>query len=367
MRQVGVLVLVFTACGAPEMLVSPPPPLEVVPQPCLVASREVLDFGTTELGCRAHDQQVTVTNTCSTPVALTRRALLSSEAQLISAPPDELAAGSTTTLAFSFAPVHVGTVSSVAPLLGLPLTLRGTGAQATRFEESWQLPSLVEPELLIVLDDGAEMLELRDAVSQNLSIVRRIAGGRVGVLTTAADSTLQQSDAITGTQTAPSSCLDSLTHFATGELAGFHHPGARLSVLCITRRPDASTAPVLERVSHLQTLLPGGTFFHLIGHDDPGALTFAANAFHGAVGDLYDPNWSRSVPSFTSFFGSNLLFHLEHLPDVSRDALQVEVNDEVIPHEVWQWDSEKNAILFSLIAIPAPGSRVSVSGLEACR
>ena len=390
--------------------------------PCLEAQPLVVP--PLERGCRSADQRVRLTNTCAHPVSVRDVSVSGSEFALVSSPRDAvLGGGSSLELRVALRPQRVGSVRAglqVTLDLGdrleqTTLDLTGEGTNEQRWQQTLRIPPfLPSVDLLLVLDDTAGMERHRASVEYNLETVRRqlIANGvelRVGMLTTSPESTLRAlpSGALwtdgrsetafralaswTGTQPGPSSCLESLTHFANGPLASFHRPEASLFVVCVTNQPDAAPGPALAAFTTLRSLLPPGTQMNVVARQvdspwlpascggtlDTGTLSSLATFFQGREAELCEPDWSSSIAQlqFPVESGYRTRFSLLEVPDLLRGPLRVELDGVMLPEvdpnpnlatRIWKWDGTRNELLFDPLYAPEPGSTVRVEGIRAC-
>lgn len=378
---------------------------------CLTPSAPALDFPTTELGCRSTAQPLTLTNTCSTAVVVRNLRTDSTDFALVAGTPRTLAPGSALPVMLSFGPTASLSARGALQVRfdpgdgeeTLSVALTGLGAPASTFLERFTTPRLPDVEVLLVLDDGPEMYAQRGAVAQNLELLRRLYlanaldATRFGVLTTAPSGRLRtlpsgapaidgtsapdfaQLTALTGTQSGPSSCLDAVLHFTTEALATFHRPGAALTVVCISARPDATTAARLERFTTLRQRLPPGTQWSFVAPLAPSACAptadpqvLAARALVDAnVEDLCTEDWAKWVPHFINSFGEigyRTWYWLDHRPDLSRGPLRVFVDGvEYASPQLWRWDPADNSVHFEPVSAPAPGRLIEVEGTLACQ
>lgn len=390
--------------------------------PCVAVTPAALTFADAEVACRGETRLVVVRNDCPEPVDVSVAPLAGDAFHLVSTPGALLSPGTEAVLEIAFRPGAPGPASERLVVEAGPgvheVSLSGRGAALAWREESWvvpETPSLVD--LILVVDDGAALAPLAEAVRGNLdrfALVHVLTGAslRLGVLSASTASaeygrwrTTPAGDAWfdepsrsefllhatpRGDQPGAASCLGALLAAReSGALAAFRRPGARVDVVCLTAQRDAwpqAWTPAYELVraalvdpvrpwrASLSVVarfheLPGGC--GAVGSVDDGRLRTFATLGGGVTDDLCAPNWASTLENvypthgwyfFTTFF-------LAGSPDPARAPLECRVDDVVLPAPgpgSWSWRPEENALSLSPLLAPAPGSVVRLRYAPAC-
>jgi hypothetical protein len=97
------------------------------------------------------------------------------------------------------------------------------------------------------------------------------------------------------------------------------------------------------------------------------------SASAGVTDDICTTNWSKTLEKLgQTAFGYRTRFFLSNVPDVSSTDITVQVDGVDYPatgpygDQRWQYNSQANAIDFSVLAVPEPGSTITVSYHVAC-
>jgi hypothetical protein len=369
--------------------------------PCLLASPTQLDFTAVEAGCRSHDAQVLVTNTCPHQVALSASAASPGFA-LISGPPQGavLAPGAAVTFALAQAPLTSGATSGQFGLSadvldgtqGLSVPLAGLAIPAVEVEESETIPPTVVLDVVIILDDSVAMAPLAASVAQNLGLFAQWArandfDARMAVMTTStapgelgqlrgstwlsnpSPAELQALGVVHGTSTARSSCLEAMSSMLSPPLRNELRPGAGLYLLCITNGPDGLEVAPMPLISSVISRLPQPSAIGVVAHFpgtleacpasvELGPLAALVEQTNGVREEICTPNWSVALERVgRSSFGYRTHFFLHQHPALSRGPIRVWFDDVEIP-EVWTYDSLQNSVNFEPLYTPAPGQTV---------
>ncbi|MGA9525362.1 MAG: hypothetical protein WBV82_28140, partial [Myxococcaceae bacterium] len=188
----------------------------------------------------------------------------------------------------------------------------------------------------------------------------------------------------TGTPQCLAQALAALTPPVIGsQNAGFLRAEAGLSVICVTDSSDHSPLPVSDYVNAFRSIkVPLGTSafrFSAVGGFSPscpgdtGALADAIAQSGGDQANICDSDWHASLESWgTLAFGPRSNFFLTSVPDLTRGAIEVRIDQQLVAptstrgDSVWTFDAISNAIIFAPMHVPPPGSTIEVRYITRC-
>ena len=383
------------------------------PGPCLVAARSSIDFGSTELACRARDELISVTNTCPHAVRDVLTAISPGFTIVAGVPTSVLGAGLSAsfavTSALDAAGQSSGTFTVSADVLdGTETVAVQLGAERTPMvmrEEVYLNPRPLR-DVLIVLDDSPSVAPFNDTlrVAMNRLAHQLIASQesvRVGVMTTSTapaelarlrrtpsgqtwleNPSVEEVEALTMltmTSTARSSCLEVLHEaFETRtELGPMLRPGAFLQVVCISSQADGIQVPAAPLLSSLGSLMPRPRGLTVVGNfgtvpscaaePDTGVLASLAELSFARREEICGPMWN--LLDQTSHFGPRTNFFLSERPDLTRGPIEVSVNGVALSEGpmTWTYLPENNSVNFEPLYVPGYDETLRLRYAPFCR
>lgn len=408
------LLLVLCACASPTGELESPSTDENAP--CSLDIPPLLDFGDVAVGDTA-ERSLTVANISDRPCKITAPIVEGAGFDLGNVWDPQVAGRASLPLPITFAPeregVHRGWLTFDD---GMMTALKGLGARRRNLVvDEFEVPLPIAVDLLLVIDDSSSMADEQPTITENLEglvahLLAREVDFRIGITTTdmsdsgtagrllplgatgpkivspsTPDPVQEAVDlAMVGTMgsTNTQGLVAAVAALVEGEAEGLVRSNALLLVLVVSDGDDLSDEPVDSLVRRLFSVKgarntnlfsvsavvggangcsgPGGTA-------SPGSRYIEAARLTGGVFEsICAADWWRALVSTSVelpvFISEKLYLTNQPNPEtivVSVDGVSV---DSVNEHgaAVWSYDMALNAIVFTPIAYPAPGSFIRV-------
>jgi hypothetical protein len=382
--------------------------------PCVTASRTQVDFSTTEASCRSERERIELANGCAHAVSLSLEAQPQEFTLVRGADRVSIEPGARVPFEVLFTPASAGlksrrfrfNVDVLDGLESLEIGVSGEGTPAVPIEEQAFVP-FPKLDMLVVLDDGPQMLPFAESFSTGLA--QYISNSaqfdrRLAIVTTSTEpgelgrprlsngaewlsnpppELARSLGAITGAQSGRSSCLEvfwSLFSEPASVARRMLRPDASLVIICATNRPDEIALAPMETITKLEAVLPRSSVVNLLGPirqtedgwelDDSRWMSWVEVRVLGRRSvQLYDvasPLWPERLYPTQSHLGAPSWHVLSRRPDFTRGPLRAWVRGSERFQPDWEWLEEHNAVRFDPPRGPWFGDRLLIRYLPEC-
>lgn len=398
-------------------------------QGCLLVAPDEVDFGTVGANCASRESTITVYNVCTNPVKVTALGLVETGEpyfQSFGTPttfPVSLTSSNSLTFRLRYRPTQNGehhggflVTSDERPEPYL-VALMGRAADDAIQTDTFKQEDRPKVDLLFVVDNSGSMSEEQAALAANFADFMTFANAQqvdyhIAVTTTDVDSGGEQGRFVPLDNSRPRILTPLTPNVAAvfaenvnvgtsgsadekglegayralnpaalaGPNAGFLRDDAMLSVIIVSDEQDYSPQDLNFYMSFFLNIKGArrANMFSLSAIVDPNEgynwgirYMEAARRSGGIFSDIATDDWSRDLKELGALaFGYKNRFGLTSTP-AAVGEIEVSIDQDLVPQvegtiRNWDYEREGNAVEFSPVAIPEPGSNLTVRYRVAC-